>query len=86
MTLQEYVHKVLTGELIVPTPLVYTPEPYTEIITRYSDMGDMEPDGAYRCRTYHNDWVCTRTRGHAGRHVAREFNGTYCDDWAEGDV
>ena len=82
MTLEQYIIKVWTGEITLPPAMVYTPEVHREIISKDPDFGDMEPDTSLRCLDGHASWVCTRTRGHLGRHVARRSQGIYCDDWA----
>ena len=77
MTLEQYISKVFHGEI---TPIIRPPDAPLPI-NQGIDPGNMESVQRNRCLARHNGWVCTLSKGHDGRHVARQPDGRYCDDW-----
>jgi hypothetical protein len=80
MTLEQYIIKVMHGEIVIPPP-----PPVIDTINRGIDRSDMaihERDYCIGpCDRYSRGYICTRPKGHEGPHVARLSGGTYCHHW-----
>ena len=70
MTTEEFIKKVVIGEIKLPPRPVIVPE------TR-----EAAQNGEPTCGAYHNQWVCTLPRGHGTHHIAYAGRTVFCDGW-----
>ena len=75
MTLKHYIAEVLVGRIVIEPPVA-------RVVPDIPDEDKMEPTHALRCHAEHPDeWVCTRTQEHHGRHIAQNSQREICAIW-----
>ncbi len=77
MTLEQYVTGVLAGHIVI-APSIARVVPNLDV----TDEDLMEPTYSLRCHADHLDkWVCTRTKGHSGDHIAQNSDREIYATW-----